>query len=285
VTPEPVAPVVAPPVAKPTVWPVFVGVVLHQIIAGCFTGCLAGFLLGRAVATSRGPPVNLVSFSTNPEIIYLALVASVLSSIATAFIGARMLSEPPTVALRLSPPRPRAMMSAVPLFIAVLFIGAAITHLGWIIGAPTFALPAFDRAVSEASPLGFAYVVALMTAGAGIGEELLFRGFVQRRLSQRWGRWPAILVSAALFGLIHFDPVQSTYAFAMGIALGWVADRIGSVWPGVAAHAANNLCSALFTRWHVQSPSEPWFLAVEAAGAAIAIVAVTRVLRASPPTP
>ena len=38
-----------------------------------------------------------------------------------------------------------------------------------------------------------------------IPEELFFRGWVQNLLERRMGRWPALLVTAALFGLAHFN--------------------------------------------------------------------------------
>jgi len=38
-----------------------------------------------------------------------------------------------------------------------------------------------------------------------IPEELFFRGWVQNLLERRLGRWPALLVTAVLFGLAHFN--------------------------------------------------------------------------------
>ena len=38
-----------------------------------------------------------------------------------------------------------------------------------------------------------------------IPEELFFRGWVQNLLEKRLGRWPALLVTAVLFGLAHFN--------------------------------------------------------------------------------
>jgi hypothetical protein len=63
---------------------------------------------------------------------------------------------------------------------------------------------------------------------------------MQTRLVQRVGRWPGILISAALFGLIHADPVQGPLAFLLGIFLGWTAEVLGGIRPSIAAHAVNN---------------------------------------------
>lgn len=93
-----------------------------------------------------------------------------------------------------------------------------------------------------ASSSGASFAALLLSAGlfAGIGEELFFRGFVQTRLRQRWGAWPAICVTAAAFGLLHYDPVHSLIAFGMGIYLGWLVERTDSIRPAILAHVLNN---------------------------------------------
>ena len=72
-----------------------------------------------------------------------------------------------------------------------------------------------------------------------ITEELLFRGFLQRSLEARWGRWPGILISAAAFGIIH-GPTRALSAGALGAVLGWLTSRSGSVLPAILAHALVN---------------------------------------------
>jgi membrane protease YdiL (CAAX protease family) len=83
---------------------------------------------------------------------------------------------------------------------------------------------------------------AIMAIGImpGVAEEFLFRGYVQSRLAIRWGRWVAIPIAAFMFGLAHFDVVQSTATFFMGLYLGYVAERSGSIRPSMFAHMFNN---------------------------------------------
>ena len=59
----------------------------------------------------------------------------------------------------------------------------------------------------------------------GFAEELLFRGYVQTRLSQRWGRWWGVGIAAALFGIMHIDPVHGTFAGIFGLYLGYLTER------------------------------------------------------------
>lgn len=89
-------------------------------------------------------------------------------------------------------------------------------------------------------------------------EEVLFRGFVLgslRRYSDSW----AICLSAILFGLMHVLTsnvlaierfLPTTY---MGLILGWLAIRTGSLWPGMIVHVLHN--GLLLSLNHFQS----WF--------------------------
>lgn len=76
---------------------------------------------------------------------------------------------------------------------------------------------------------------------APLVEEVVFRGAILRALLGCFDRhWIAILVSAAIFALIHLNPVQMPHAFLWGLFLGWMYYRTGSILPGVLAHWVNN---------------------------------------------
>src|SRR5262249_44506433 len=64
----------------------------------------------------------------------------------------------------------------------------------------------------------------------------LFRGYLQRRLLQRWHPAVAILVTSALFAIYHGNLPQIIVAFVMGIWLGVIAWRTGSIWPTMICH-------------------------------------------------
>ena len=76
---------------------------------------------------------------------------------------------------------------------------------------------------------------------APVVEELVFRGAVLRVLLQGTTRhWGAIALSAALFALAHGNPAQAPHAFCLGLFLGWMYYRTGSVVPGIMTHWVNN---------------------------------------------
>lgn len=80
-----------------------------------------------------------------------------------------------------------------------------------------------------------------------MAEELVYRGFVYRRLRERGSQAAAAVWSALLFGLMHFNLVQGVYAFVLGILLAHIVERTGGLAAAAAAHMAANLVSVLWT--------------------------------------
>jgi len=82
-------------------------------------------------------------------------------------------------------------------------------------------------------------------------EELVFRGAILKSLlsSSKLSVWGAIAISAFLFALIHMNPAQMPHAFIIGLLLGWMYWRTGSILPGVAYHWVNN--SAAYVLYNV----------------------------------
>lgn len=86
-------------------------------------------------------------------------------------------------------------------------------------------------------PLGILSITVL----APVVEELLFRGAIQGHLLRTWKNpmW-AIVTTALIFGLVHGNPAQIPFAFVLGVALGWMYYRTGSLLPGILMHFINN---------------------------------------------
>ena len=80
-----------------------------------------------------------------------------------------------------------------------------------------------------------------ITVMAPLVEELLFRGAIQGYLHRK-GMKPlqAIFIASAIFGIIHMNPIQIPFAFAIGMIFGWLYYRTGSLVPGIVGHFINN---------------------------------------------
>jgi membrane protease YdiL (CAAX protease family) len=121
--------------------------------------------------------------------------------------------------------------------IVPLAIGVGVAHL------ITFVIPP-DRSIEALynnMTLGWAVPFVLFIALApGIAEEVLFRGYMQRRFLARWKPWTAILVTSVIFAIYHVMPHAMGLALVMGIWLGYMAWRSGSVLPGMCCHVFVN---------------------------------------------
>ena len=71
-------------------------------------------------------------------------------------------------------------------------------------------------------------------------EELLHRGVVFGRLRRRMDMWPAVIVSALVFAVLHFNIVQFIYAFLLGIVFALFVEKIGKLYPAIFAHVVAN---------------------------------------------
>ena len=77
---------------------------------------------------------------------------------------------------------------------------------------------------------------------AAVAEELTLRGYVMGNL-RKYGDKFAILVSALVFALMHGNLIQAPFALIAGFGIGYLTVKTGTVWTGIAIHAANNFIS------------------------------------------
>lgn len=88
---------------------------------------------------------------------------------------------------------------------------------------------------------------ALISLMAGIGEEMLFRGVVQRGLAANWGPWAACGVAAVLFGLCHaLNLGYWILATAIGAYLGWLERATGNLLTPIIAHAVYDFLALIY---------------------------------------
>mgnify|MGYP000232852773 FL=1 len=106
---------------------------------------------------------------------------------------------------------------------------------------------------------------------APLGEEILFRGFLQKFLEEHWQDVTrAVLVTSLFFAIIHLNPFWLIQIYMLGVILGFLAWRTGSIWAGFILHAANNLVALLFTNYNQvlddiytwQGHVAPWILLI-----------------------
>ena len=88
-------------------------------------------------------------------------------------------------------------------------------------------------------------VVAIMPA---ICEEALFRGFIFTAVKEQTHPIRAILISGLLFSLMHIEPVKLLPIAILGIAMGYILHKTGSIFCTMLVHLLNNGLAVLLTQ-------------------------------------
>lgn len=122
----------------------------------------------------------------------------------------------------------------------ILALGLWTNYLSELADLPNSMQETFEMMMRH--PLGIIAIVIM----APIVEELLFRGAIEGHLLRKW-KHPAgaIVFSSLVFGVVHGNWVQAPFAFVIGLALGWMYYRTGSLLPGILMHFVNNSTAVL----------------------------------------
>ena len=136
-------------------------------------------------------------------------------------------------------------------------------------------------------------VVLCMGVVPGVCEEYYFRGYLFNGLKQHLNSGGTIAVSAIAFGLFHVvltggaAPERLLPSTLMGLLLGWLAYRSGSLLPSIVLHAIHNSTLLvmvqsrdLLAQWNIGQVEQshlPWqWLAVSASVLTAGLVLVRR---------
>lgn len=141
--------------------------------------------------------------------------------------------------LRIMLPAPWSPGFCLPVFLGV----ANLANLAGALINRLTGSPATSEMLPSGGPELLVQFLALCVMPA-IAEELLFRGAFQG-LMRPCGSAAAIFAPALLFGVLHLDLAQGLTAFACGVFLGWLAERSGSILPGMLLHFCNNTLAFL----------------------------------------
>lgn len=132
----------------------------------------------------------------------------------------------------------RAVLLGIGMIPVVAMINAAVPKI--------FDLPFENPQIVALAPAGFSWFALIgMTIMGGIvapiAEEIAFRGLFFPWLRGRMGFPAAAGVSAVCFAVLHGVLLLIPALLVVGLALAWIRERCGSVWPAAVAHGTFNL--------------------------------------------
>ncbi|MBD8897629.1 type II CAAX endopeptidase family protein [Rhodanobacter sp. DHG33] len=160
---------------------------------------------------------------------------------------------------------------------------SAVVGVLWLLGA--YHVAGINPQVNWVTPL------LMVGVGAGVGEEIMFRGVLFRFVEEGLGTWAALIVSALFFGVAHiFNPgatLWSSLAITVeaGLLFGLLYNVTRSLPLCMGLHAAWNFCQGTVygipvsglkaDGWLVSTRSGPAWLSGGAFGAEASVVALT----------
>ena len=150
--------------------------------------------------------------------------------------------------LRINSISKQVLISIILLSIGAMIIADEIIILvDIVIPAPDSFLQ-LEALLTPDNPLSMLLLIITIVLLAPIGEELLFRGFLQKHLETSWGDiTKAILLSSLFFAAIHFNPYWLIQIYLLGVLLGYIAWQTQSVISSIIFHVIINASSLIFT--------------------------------------
>ena len=267
--------------ARPRVWPVFAGfagaIVVLQVASAAVFGAWAWATMAPA-GGAHALVARLEELTASAPGLAVAAVISATGLGGVALLGALLSPEPWRQRVRLTTAGVTAGRVAL-VVVGVLAVSQALDSCVVLLGLQRFgALDHINRILSRASGGMLALLTIAVALGPGLAEELFFRGYMQTRLVRRYGPALALAVTAACFGLLHFDLVHTPVAAVLGVFLGWATERTGTIVPAMVAHVVNNLVAVLTARFHLpgSAAAQAAILAGMLVVVALAVVALSR---------
>ncbi len=95
-------------------------------------------------------------------------------------------------------------------------------------------------------------VIAVVIVGPVL-EEIMFRGYLQSTLTERFSPAVGIVVSAFVFAAFHFQPEAFPLLALIGAACGIAYHVTQSLWPAILLHILNN-AAFIVNLFYVEGP-------------------------------
>ncbi len=146
----------------------------------------------------------------------------------------------------------------ISLFALQFFMNEISIHVEKVLPPPGWFLELFERLFESDHGIwgGILRVVIL----APVVEELIFRGVIFSGFQRIYPGFWAIFFSALLFALFHLNPWQLGPTFLLGLMLGYVRYRTGSLLTAIITHALHNGMIFITVYYHDSFNQNGWWI-------------------------
>ena len=225
---------------------------LRTVFSIVLISIISAFLVGGIVMaialTISGEATKLHTF--------LSIIIGQSFMIVPLFLFLINKNEPLFNSLRIKSVPKEIILYSISISIGLTFISDEFDRIIQIfVPQPDYILD-LNGALQPETTLGFVLLFIAVVIIAPLGEELLFRGFLQHFLEKYWKDiTKAVLVTSLFFAFIHMNSYWFIQIYLLGIFLGYLSWKSGSIIPSLILHSINNGAAILlsFTNINIDS--------------------------------
>lgn len=250
--------------AFPVGYTVFMNVVQGGAVALIAVFCLIRVLLGFLSATDMGSEYFMQMFAqdyanTVSNLTWLLSALTTALALVILWLVFNRKDKSFIEYFRFKPTSLKAILTAVLLGLSLFFLVNGIMTILQVLGIGLLQTalellyeldPEMAQSLEElynvymesmnASQGDMGMFVIAAVLGAPLIEEIVFRAGPLTNLTRRMRPLPAIMITAALFGLAHGAPAQVIYTFVLGIIMGYLFIKTDSIYPSIICHFVFN---------------------------------------------
>jgi membrane protease YdiL (CAAX protease family) len=217
----------------------------------------AAMILVAVTMASGGKPEDIFDAVATPGGFTLMAIGPQLALLTTWWLASTF-GDPRTRrhrAIGRSPLSTAATLCLLPATLAVLWLGTPLAYLAADLFGEWSSDTLGEQLMENLNWRNGLPFVAFIAIAPGFVEELFFRGYMQRRLLDRWSPAVVLPLVAVLFAASHGTPVWALAVLPIALWFGVLAWRTGSLWPGILCHAFVNGSVNL---WRVGAAAGTW---------------------------
>ena len=237
-----------PPAKSPRIWG-FWGTLIWSMVLFCImvAASIPAVIL-YLLLTQRGKDISdeqLAALAGDGIMVGLGSICTMVPLVITVWIAIRIARH--RFADYLCLIRPTGLQFAAGVA-AILVLLASLDGTAWLTDHPLTPQVVIDALISARIQGALWFLVLAVLISAPVGEEIVFRGFIYRGLSESWLRpWGAVFLSALMFAVIH---TQYTFyylgeVFAIGLILGLARMLSGTTLLPMLMHMIHNAAALI----------------------------------------
>lgn len=205
------------------------------------------------VLTTISSSVDIAQSDNSKDMFFAVMILQIVTFLLPGLFYCRLHGQDSIEKLNLGAFRISSAILIIPASLLLFFTNVLVRLLG---------IYATDGAYSQqinTANLGFSdtvFVLLVYCVCPAVLEEFVFRGIILSEY-KKYGAWCSIIISSALFSMMHFSMRDFLAYFACGIILACVAYVTRSVLPCIIMHLLNNVFSLFFEKYMWEMIDKP----------------------------